>query len=146
MDKELEHIDIHDLLPQQPPFVMVDRLEHYDEVKTVTSLDVRPDNLFVEDGRLVQAGLTENIAQTCAARMGYRNLSRGGDVVLGYIGAIRNLQVMRTPRVGEHLVTTIEVLNEVFQMTLVSATIESDGQCLVQAELKIALSDIAKQG
>ena len=146
MDKELEHIDIHDLLPQQPPFVMVDRLEHYDEEKTVTSLDVRPDNLFVEDGRLVQAGLTENIAQTCAARMGYRNLSRGGDVVLGYIGAIRNLQVMRTPRVGEHLVTTIEVLNEVFQMTLVSATIESDGQCLVQAELKIALSDIAKQG
>lgn len=67
---DLEQIDIHELLPQREPFVMVDKLVYFDEKTTTTSFLVREDNLFVENGRLNACALAENIAQTCAARLG----------------------------------------------------------------------------
>ena len=52
-DRNLETIDVLTLLPQRPPFVMIDRLTHFDEVVTTTQLTVRPDNLFMEDGGIL---------------------------------------------------------------------------------------------
>ena len=70
---ELEKIDIHELLPQQEPFVMVDTLTFFNEKETSTTFTVREDNIFVEDGVLNECAIAENIAQTCAARLGYIN-------------------------------------------------------------------------
>lgn len=138
---EFEKIDVHTLLPQQEPFVMIDRLIHYDPVRTVTTLQVRADNIFADDGHLSVAGLNENIAQTCAARMGYRSLSSGERVKIGLIGAITNFSVMRTPLVGEVLTTTIDVIQEVFQVTLVHATVTVGNEVIAETDLKIALQD-----
>ena len=140
---ELQTIDILTLLPQQPPFVMIDRLTHFDQVVTTTEFEVRGDNLFVENGVLNPCALVENIAQTCAARMGYINLYVYKEKVkLGFIGSIRNLCVMRSVKVGEMLTTSIEVVEEVMQMTLVNATVKIGDELIVSAEMKIALSDI----
>lgn len=143
-DSELSSIDVLTLLPQRPPFVMIDRLTHFDETVTTTQLTVRTDNLFTEaDGHLNPCALVENIAQTCAARMGYINrYIYRQRVRLGYIGGIKNLQVLRTPRVGELLTTSIEVLQEVMKLTLVNATVRVGDEVIVTAEMKIALSDI----
>jgi predicted hotdog family 3-hydroxylacyl-ACP dehydratase len=143
-DSELSRIDVLTLLPQRPPFVMIDRLTHFDEAMTTTQLTVRTDNLFTEaDGHLNPCALVENIAQTCAARMGYINrYIYRQRVRLGYIGGIKNLQVLRTPRVGELLTTSIEVLQEVMRLTLVNATVRVGDEVIVTAEMKIALSDI----
>ena len=143
-DSELSRIDVLTLLPQRPPFVMIDRLTHFDETVTTTQLTVRTDNLFTEaDGHLNPCALVENIAQTCAARMGYINrYIYRQRVRLGYIGGIKNLQVLRTPRVGELLTTSIEVLQEVRKLTLVNATVWVGDEVIVTAEMKIALSDI----
>ena len=136
-----EKIDVHTLLPQQEPFVMIDRLVHYDPVKTVTTLQVRPDNIFADDGHLSVAGLNENIAQTCAARMGYISLSSGDKVKIGVIGAITGFSVNRTPLLGEVLTTEIEVKQEVFQVTLVHATVKVGEEVIAETDLKIALQD-----
>ena len=143
-DSELSRIDVLTLLPQRPPFVMIDRLTHFDETVTTTQLTVRTDNLFTEaDGHLNPCALVENIAQTCAARMGYINrYIYRQRVRLGYIGGIKNLQVLRTPRVGELLTTSVEVLQEVMRLTLVNATVRVGDEVIVTAEMKIALSDI----
>ena len=138
---EFEKIDVHTLLPQQEPFVMIDRLVHYDPVKTVTTLEVRSDNIFADDGHLSVAGLNENIAQTCAARMGYISLSSGDRVKIGLIGAITGFSVNRTPLVGEVLTTTIEVKQEVFQVTLVHAAVTVGTEVIAETDLKIALQD-----
>ena len=138
---EFEKIDVHTLLPQQEPFVMIDRLVHYDPVKTVTTLQVRADNIFADDGHLSVAGLNENIAQTCAARMGYISLSSGDRVKIGVIGAITGFSVNRTPLVGEVLTTEIEVKQEVFQVTLVHATVKVGEELIAETDLKIALQD-----
>jgi len=146
MQQQFEDIDISTLLPQQPPFVMIDKLLHFDMVKTVTRFEVQQDNLFVDNGILNPCALAENIAQTCAARLGYYNvyiLKRG--VQLGFIGAIRDMQVMRTPHVGEVIVTTITVKEDIMGLTLVDAVVRNGDEILATAEMKIALSDIEMQ-
>ncbi len=81
---ELEQIPVTALLPQQPPFIMIDALTDFSEKETATRLTVRKDNIFVERGRLTAYGVLENMAQTCAARLGYANyvlhkaVGRGG--------------------------------------------------------------------
>lgn len=144
--KKLSEIDIHELLPQQEPFVMVDQLTFFDEKKTCTRFVVRQDNLFVEAGFLNACALAENIAQTCAARLGYVNkyiLKRA--IQIGFIGAIRDMKVVETPKVGDVLDTTIEVLEQIMDLTLVNATVKVGEKIITTAEMKIALAEEVMQ-
>lgn len=139
---DLDQIDIHELLPQREPFVMVDKLVYFDEKTTTTSFLVREDNLFVENGRLNACALAENIAQTCAARLGYVNkyiLKRG--IQIGFIGAVKDMKVIDTPVVGDVLTTTIHVLEQIMGLTLVTAVIRIGDRVVTTAEMKIALAD-----
>lgn len=138
---EFSRYDILELLPQRRPFVMVDRLLYCDMSLTRTQLEVSEDNIFNDGGRLSTAGICENIAQTCAARLGYLSLASGQAVKLGYIGAISNMQVYRTPFTGETLVTEIKVLQEVFNITLVHAVVKFGDELIAETDLKIALGD-----
>ncbi|MDR3188740.1 MAG: pseudouridylate synthase [Prevotellaceae bacterium] len=135
-----KEVSIPELLPQRPPFVMVDALLRCDDEVTVTSLLVRDDNIFCDNGRLTEAGVIENIAQTCAARMGY--ISKyicNGTVKLGFIGAIRNMELLRMPQAGETITTRISTVEEIFQMTLVSAEVCAGEELIASAEMKIAI-------
>ena len=138
----LKQIDIHSLLPQQEPFVMVGRLVCFDERRTMTETSIKEDNIFVDDGLFSASGLIENIAQTCAARIGFVNkyiLKKGSQI--GFIGAIRNLEVYRLPKVGETITTTMDVVEEVFGMTLAKAHVTCGEETLVSTEIKIALKE-----
>lgn len=138
----LRQIDIRELLPQQEPFVMVGRLTHFDMVRTVTETVVDSDNIFVDHGRMSAMGMMENIAQTCAARIGYVNkyIRRQG-IQIGFIGAVRNFQVKALPLAGDLITTTVDALEEVFGMTLATATVRRGDEVLVTTEMKIAVRD-----
>lgn len=142
---EFSRFDILELLPQRRPFVMVDRLLYCDMGVTRTQLEVREDNIFNDGGHLSTAGICENIAQTCAARLGYLSLASGEPVKLGFIGAISNMQVIRTPQTGQTIVTVIKVLQEVFNITLVHAVVKCGDEVIAETDLKIALSDDAAE-
>ena len=138
----LRSIDVHELLPQQEPFVMIGTLVKFDMTRTVTELTIPADNLFVDNGYFSASGLIENIAQTCAARIGYVNkyiLLKG--IQLGFIGAIRNLQVNELPKVGDTITTTVDALEEVFGMTLANAVVTCGDKVLVTSEMKIAVRE-----
>lgn len=139
--RAIEDITLKELIPQREPFVMIDRLLSCDMVAT-TEFEVREDNVFVEEGHLSAAGLMENMAQSCAARLGYINLSRGDKVKIGVIGAVNSFDIFRTPKVGEKIVTTIEVLQELFQITLAKAVVRCGEEVLAEAKIKIALMDV----
>lgn len=135
-------IDIKELLPQQEPFVMVGRLDYFDMERTVTCTEVKEDNIFVEDGHMQEAGIIENIAQTCAARIGYINrYILKQKVQIGFIGAIRHLQIFILPKVGDILMTTVVTREEVFGMTLVSASVSVGGKLIASAEMKISVKE-----
>ena len=99
-DEFVRQIDVHTLLPQQEPFVMIEQMEHFDMSTVRTSTEVLKSNIFVEDEKLDVSGIIENIAQTCAARIGYINqyiLKKG--IQIGFIGAIKNLQAHSLPKI-----------------------------------------------
>ena len=105
-------------------------------------MDINADNIFVEDGHLNASGMIENIAQTCAARIGYVNkyiLKKA--VQIGFIGAIRNLEVIGLPAVGQQIKTTVDVIEEVFGMTLATAVIKQGDCTLMTTEMKIAVKE-----
>ena len=122
-------ISIGGILPQREPFVFVDRLEHYDDVETVTSFTVAP-------------GILENMAQSSAARIGYLcKYILHVPVRIGYIGAIRKFRVHRLPAVGETIVTTIILREDVFGISLVDATVRVGEEIIAEAALKTALGE-----
>ena len=136
-----EDIPLKELIPQRPPFVMIDKLLSCDTTTTTTALKVREDNIFVVDGRFSAEGLMENIAQTCAARIGYFNES----MKIGVIGAVTNFEIFQTPKVGDLIKTTIEVLEEMFQITLVKAVVRCCDETMAQANMKISLLNVDAQ-
>ena len=141
-EESLRNIDIHELLPQQEPFVMVGKLTAFDEKCTVTETFIKEDNIFVCDGVFSAPGLVENIAQTCAARIGYVNkyiLNKG--IQLGFIGAIRNLEITGCPKVGDTITTCVMVIDDVLGMTLANAVVTCNGETLATTEIKIAVRE-----
>lgn len=139
-EEQLRQIDIHTLLPQQEPFVMIGKLIKFSKTETVTETTVSRDNIFVSGNCLSASGLMENIAQTCAARIGYVNkyiLKKG--IQIGFIGAIRNFNVEELPRVGDTFTTAVEIVEEVFGMTLANATVVCGGKTLATTQMKIAV-------
>lgn len=141
MRRDPQKITVGELLPQRPPFIMIDRLCACDEKSASAQLQVRPDNLFVEEGLFPATGMLECIAQTCAARIGFLTLQGGGNVKIGVIGSISNLNIIRTPRVGESMNISIIIKEEVFNITLVEAAITVNGEEICNGVMKIALTD-----
>lgn len=138
----LRQIDVHELLPQQEPFVMIGTLTCFNEVRTVTETTISADNIFVDDGHFSASGLIENVAQTCAARIGFANkYILGNGITIGVIGAVRKLVINSLPTVGQTIVTTVDTVSEVFGMTLAKATVTCEGEELLTTEIKISVRE-----
>jgi predicted hotdog family 3-hydroxylacyl-ACP dehydratase len=128
---------IQSLIPQRPPFVMIDELIYTDENVTRTKLQVTADNIFVENGLFREAGLLENIAQTAAARSGYNSSKTGEAVKVGYIGAVKNFEVFDLPKTSDILETEISISNQVFDVAVINGSIKCNNRVLAQCEMKI---------
>ena len=142
----MNDFDILDLLPQRPPFIMVDKLTYYDPIITKTIFTIREDNMFCKDGLMEEAGMIENIAQTCAARMGFKEKTephRDGVIKIGFIGMIKKMEMFRNPCVGEQLKTTVEIKEEIFNSTLVETNVKIGDETIATCEMKIYLTDKA---
>ncbi len=133
---------ITDLIPQRPPFVMVDRVVSFDTTDTVTEFHVRADNIFLDEGCLSATGVIENMAQACAARMGCLSQIRHDEIKIGFIGDIRNCVIERLPECGDTLTTHVHIIEEVFNLTLASVTTMIGDEDIASARVKIALTDI----
>ena len=129
--------NIFSVLPQRPPFVMVDALIHSDESITRTTFQVKPDNIFVVGEELTEAALIENIAQTAAAGAGYFSQQENHPVMVGYIGGIKDLKILNLPKINDTLETEIVIQNKIFDVTVILGTVRCKGIILAQCEMKI---------
>jgi predicted hotdog family 3-hydroxylacyl-ACP dehydratase len=131
--------NITSIIPQRPPFVMIGQLVNCNEISSDTTFLVKADNVLVEDGQLSEAGITENIAQTAAAGLGYITLKNNTPIVIGYIAAIKNLEIFAQPKVGDVITTNVIVTNQVFEVTIITGTVKCDNKMLAKCEMKIYL-------
>lgn len=143
----IDEIDVRELIPQRDPMIMVGRLMHFDQKTALSSTLIEPECIFVEDGRLSACGIIENIAQSCALRLGYYNkYIQKSEVQIGYIGAIRHMEILSLPRVGETLTTSVTTVEEIFGMSLVEAKVMVGDREIAHGNIKIALSHTPMKG
>ena len=128
-------IPVSPYIPQRPPFVLVDNLLSCDEEVVSTDFFISPDHILVENGRFTPAGMIENIAQTCATRIGWLNQDK--PVRIGVIGAVNNFEYNQLPPAGKTIQTTVTVESSVFEAIIVNAEITCEGQLVAQCKMKV---------
>lgn len=133
-----KEIKITELLPQRPPFVFVEELIYCDSKKCETAFTIKQESYFVKSDHFQGPGLVENIAQTCATLIGFYNkYTNNGNIKLGFIGGIKNLQIERLPFIGEQLHTTVETVADIGPAKIANASIYIDGKLIASGEMKI---------
>lgn len=128
---------ILELIPQRPPIVMVDSFFGIEENCSYSGLTVTSDNIFCEAGKLQEPGIIEHIAQSAAARIGFIYTRQGAQVPLGFIGSVDKLRIYNLPEMGMKLFTEITVVQEVFDITLVSAQVKAGEELIAECRMKI---------
>lgn len=131
--------NILELIPQRAPIVMVDEFVGIDENISRTRFTVYEENIFVDNNKLSECGLIEHIAQSAAARVGYIFKSNNQPIPIGYIGSVNNFELNELPQVGDTVSTTIEILQEVFNITLIKAVCHIGDREIASCKMKIFL-------
>lgn len=142
-EEYLRSIDVHTVLPQQEPFVMVGNLIAFTSDASTTETVISDTNIFVDNGYFSPSGMMENIAQTCAARVGFYNkyvLQK--DVQVGFIGAVRNYVINELPAAGTTIHTKVDILQDIFGMTLANARVVSGDKVYATAEIKLSVRNV----
>ena len=119
--------------------VMVDKFVGLTDGISKTELTITSNNIFTENGSLTECGIIEHIAQSAAARVGYICRSEDKPIAIGYIGAISNFECFRQPVISEILATQIEVVQEVFNITLICANCFVGEEKVACCQMKIFL-------
>ena len=142
-EEYLRSIDVHTVLPQQEPFVMVGNLIAFSSDASTTETVIKDTNIFVDDGYFSPSGMMENIAQTCAARVGFYNkYVLHKDVQVGFIGAVRNYVINELPPVGTIIHTKVDILQDIFGMTLANAEVVCGDKVFATAEIKLSVRNV----
>jgi len=136
---------IKKLIPQKDPFVMIDKLVYFNPEKVISGLKVSPDNMLTSDGFFTEAGLIEHMAQSIALHRGYRgyiNIGKGEKPKTGFIGSIKHATILELPKVGTELITTVDIIAEIMQVTVVKITVKDiDGAIFASSEMKTIIVD-----
>lgn len=132
-------LTIEQLIPQRDPILMVDELLDVDGERATACLTIRPGNLFLaDDETLEESGVIEHIAQSASAFAGYKAVSAGAEEPpVGYIGEVKKFRSIRRPKMGERMVTTIEMGPEVNGVTLLSAHTCVGDEMVAETQMKI---------
>ena len=127
-----EQRDIFSYIPQRPPFVFIDTIEKMSENSACTRYTIPEACPLLSDGVLPLSGLMENAAQTCSVIAGNR---------IAYLGAVKQMEVMRFPHVGETLCTEAIVMQEMLNISLIECTTQVQNETIATTTLKIAIMD-----
>ena len=133
--------DIIEYIPQRDPIIMVNEFGGIKDNVSFSGLTIDQNNIFCEDQCLNEFGLIEHIAQSAALRRGYISKSNGLDIPLGYMGSINKFRLYELPQIGSKLHTEITVLQEVMNISLISASVFIKEKLIAECQMKIFLKE-----
>lgn len=137
--------EVENIIPQKAPMVMVGALISIDEKQVVTDFVIPEDHILLENHKLSDVALIENIAQTAAVKAGYSAKINNEKPKTGFIGAVKNFEIFQSVGAGDKLTTTVNTVNEVFNASIVEGEIYCQQKCVAKGELKIFLVDEENQ-
>ena len=126
------------LIPQKRPFVFIDSLNEVITDKCITTFKFEADNVLCENGKLMLAGLLENMAQSAGCKMGYEDFIEKKKSRRGFIGEVKNFSVSRLPEVGEELTTEVTIEGKVFgAVTLIAGKVFVNKEAIASCNMKV---------
>ena len=133
---------IKELIPQRDPIMMVDTFFEADETSCTTGLTIKSDNIFCEDGELIEPGLIEHIAQSASAFAGYKEkLKNAPTPPIGYIGEVKKFKLIRRPKIGERITTHIQTVSEIMNVSLIKTEAKAGEETLATCQMKIFIKE-----
>lgn len=136
--------DIQSLIPQRPPFVMIDSIVGCDRESCRSVFTVKDDNIFLRENELEPYALIENIAQTAAAGMSATRTLADQLAPEGFLGAITNADVIRLPSSGEKVETETRILAEIGSLFKILGKCSVNGQICFTCTMSLASRPISK--
>jgi predicted hotdog family 3-hydroxylacyl-ACP dehydratase len=130
------------IIPQRPPFMVVDRVTFCDETDATTEYTVADNSILLDGNTLSAAGVIENMAQSCAARMGCVDLLHGEPIKIGYIGDVKDAKIFGLPAIGDTIQTNIHIIEDILNLLLAEVCVTSNGHTIATARVKVARTDI----
>lgn len=127
--------------------LMVDLILNLDANFVETIFLIKEDNIFVNNGIFIEAGLIENTAQTCSSIVGKKyffdeNGTENENInVIGFISALKNLKIHSLPKVNDTIITKANLVSKFVgdDYTLCTMSCESllDDKILLECEINL---------
>lgn len=132
---------ILNFIPQRDPICLVHTIYECNDEGTKTGFTVESDHFFVSNGCLTEAGVIENLAQSCAAGAGYNISLKNQPPKVGFIANIKDLEIHSLPKVNSEVVTTVKLKAFVMNVTLVTVSSVCNGEPVAECEMKIFIQE-----
>lgn len=129
---DFSKLDISNFLPHRPPMLMVTSVLAIDDDTVTTQFIINEDCIFLKNGYLSETGLIENVAQAASGVVGKSFFDKDdtegtGNKLVGYISAIRKIEIYELPRVNDVIVTKAKLISrfDTGEVTLCSLAAET---------------------
>ncbi|AFL80433.1 putative 3-hydroxylacyl-(acyl carrier protein) dehydratase [Aequorivita sublithincola DSM 14238] len=148
---DISNIDISNFLPHRKPMLMVTSVLEIDENSTTTQFYISEDCVFLKDGELSEIGLIENAAQAASGVVGQTffekdDIEGTGNKLVGYISAIKKVEIFQLPKVGETIITKAKLLSrfDTGEMTMCSLETETflDENLIVSSTMNFLIHEV----
>ena len=144
-------VDIKRYLPHREPMLMVDLIVKMDNENAETIFEIKQDNIFIQNNFFIEAGLIENMAQTCSSIVAKdylideNNHEIEGVDVVGFISAIKTLKIHLLPKVGDVIITKASLVSKFVSDTYCLCTIScktfSEDKLLLEGEINLYIQE-----
>ncbi len=131
---------VGELIPQKIPFVMIDKLLSFSESEIISGFTIVDENIFVENNIFQESGLIEHMAQSVALYTGFQYFLKKEQPPVGYIGSIKTVEILRLPKLGENIQTTVHIIQEFMGVTLVEISSKIDNVEIASSQMKTVLA------
>jgi predicted hotdog family 3-hydroxylacyl-ACP dehydratase len=142
--KEDNIINIHNFLPHREPMLMADYILELTKEKVVTSFEILEDNIFVHNNEFVEAGLIENLAQTCSSIFGqsFFENPEADTKVIGFITNIKKIEVFALPKVGDKIISKASLISQYENICNIFCETFNNDELLIRAEINLFIQEV----
>jgi predicted hotdog family 3-hydroxylacyl-ACP dehydratase len=124
--------------------LMADYILELTKEKVVTSFEIKENNIFVHNNEFAEAGLIENIAQTCSSIFG-QSFFENPDAdtkVIGFITSIKKIEIFALPKIGDKIISKASLISHFGNICNIFCETFHDDQLLIRAEINLFIQEV----
>ncbi len=124
--------------------LMVDAVLNISKDTAETKFLIKKENKLVCENKFSEAGLIENIAQTCSAIIGQKFFEdQTAEVkLIGFITNIKKINIYQLPKVGQEIITKAKLVSQYENICNIVCETFLDENLLIDAEINLFIKEV----